>query len=83
MKLLRSTFVFSGLLAAVFAMEPATEHRPHPIKWDAMEKTIEAKPKDSAAEFVFKATNTSDQPVTMFTSLPGTTMTRRIVLPAM
>ena len=24
-----------------------------------------------------------DQPVTMFTSLPGTTMTRRIVLPAM
>ena len=37
---------------------------PHPLVWDAMEKTLDARPKDGGiAEFEFTATNRSDKPV--------------------
>jgi mono/diheme cytochrome c family protein len=71
MKLLRSTFVFAGLLAGALAAEQADERRPHPLTWDAMDKTVEAKAGDLAAEFVFKATNTSDRAVTISAVRPS------------
>jgi mono/diheme cytochrome c family protein len=37
----------------------------HPLVWDAMEKTIEPKPGDGAADFEFTVTNVSDKPVTI------------------
>lgn len=35
----------------------------HPLVWDTMEKTLDAKPGDGAAEFVFAVQNRSDVPI--------------------
>jgi cytochrome c5 len=35
----------------------------HPLVWDAMEKSLDVKADDGAAEFVFNVKNTSDHPV--------------------
>jgi mono/diheme cytochrome c family protein len=43
----------------------ADQQRAHPLVWDAMEKTIDAKPGDGAAEFTFDVKNKSDHVVTI------------------
>jgi mono/diheme cytochrome c family protein len=53
--------LFAVIRAAAADPEPAK--RAHPLTWDAMEKSIDAKPEDGVATFKFTATNTSDQPV--------------------
>ena len=65
MKLLRLILVLAGPLALAWAAEKPADAAPHPLVWDAMEKTVTARPGDGAADFVFKATNTSAQPVTI------------------
>ncbi|MES2693363.1 MAG: DUF1573 domain-containing protein [Verrucomicrobiota bacterium] len=52
------------LVAAVFTAAQAApaakrEKAPHPLVWEAMEQTYDAKPKDEVAEFVFKVRNQS------------------------
>jgi mono/diheme cytochrome c family protein len=42
-----------------------TERQDNPLVWDATEKTIEAKPGDSVAEFTFTVTNKSPHAVTI------------------
>ena len=66
MKLPRNFFLL--VLAAVTAgvvRTSADTPRTHPLVWDAMEKTADAKPGDGAAEFTFQVTNKSDHAVTI------------------
>lgn len=67
-------FLFSALvafragLAGMLAADtpaPIEGWRNHPLVWDAMEKTIEAKPGDAAADFAFTVTNKSAGAVTI------------------
>ncbi len=64
-------FVLAGVLASAMAADRPDANRPHPITWDAMEKTVVAKTGDSAAAFVFTAINTSDRPVTISAVRPS------------
>jgi cytochrome c5 len=48
------------------ADKPVEARRTHPLVWDAMEKTVEAQRGDTAADFRFSVTNTSDKPVQIF-----------------
>ncbi len=52
----------AGDTAAVNAESAAS---PNPLLWDAMAKTIEARPGDGAGDFAFTVTNTSDHAVTI------------------
>ena len=57
-------------LAAIIALAAGAAEKPdaappQALVWDATDKTVEARPGDSAADFSFKVTNTSDQPVTI------------------
>jgi mono/diheme cytochrome c family protein len=58
-----------GLLGAI-AAEPDAK-RPHPLTWDAMEKSVDAKPGETSATFKFTATNSSDQPVEIVNVQPS------------
>lgn len=57
--------IFAAAITLVFAAERPAKKGRHPIKWDAIEKTVEAKEGELAADFSFVATNTSDRPVTI------------------
>ena len=59
------SFVPAGARAA----EPARP--PHPLVWDAMEKTVTPKPGDGAVEFEFTVTNRSADKVTIAELLPS------------
>lgn len=66
----RLAFVLVGLALTGHAAgsEPkvrdASEKRPpHPLVWDAMEKTLEARPGEGTADFVFVVRNVSAEPV--------------------
>lgn len=50
------------------APPPAT---PHPLAWDALEKTLEAKPGDDVADFEFSVRNTSGSPVEILDLQPS------------
>jgi cytochrome c553 len=43
----------------------------HPLEWDAMEKTYEAKPGDEFAEFSFTVQNSSERPVNILELKPS------------
>lgn len=58
----RHLLVFFLSLLAAIAAEPG-QKRAHPLSWDALEKSIDARPGDTTATFTFTATNTSSQPV--------------------
>jgi mono/diheme cytochrome c family protein len=63
----RHLFVFA-LAASALATGvrvAAAEPRGNPLVWDAVEKTIEVRPGDSAAEFMFQVTNKGAHPVTI------------------
>jgi len=66
---------FALLLLLLLAFRPvsatAQEAEAHPLVWDAMEKTIELKPGDGAAEFEFAVTNTAKQPVEIIQLRPS------------
>src|ERR1043166_471896 len=47
------------------------QSKKHPIVWDAMKKTVATKPGENKADFVFTATNTSDDNVTIDDVTPG------------
>lgn len=51
------------LATAVWAAEPEPAKPPHPLVWDAMEKSLAVKPEDGEAKFEFRVTNKSNQPV--------------------
>src|SRR5258708_36389159 len=76
MKPLRSLLALTGAVLFAHAAEK------NPLVWDAMEKTIEAKEGDAAANFVFKATNTSERPITISNVRPSCGCTV-VDLPAM
>src|ERR1019366_7134086 len=63
----RHLFVFALAASAVAAdlHAAATQPRGNPLVWDAVEKTIEARPGDGAAEFMFQVTNKGAHPVTI------------------
>ena len=63
-------FVLATPVLANPAAAPESGRR-HPIVWDAMEKSVEAKSGDGAAEFVFLATNTSDRAITILSVRPS------------
>src|SRR3954470_8203993 len=44
---------------------------PHPLAWDAMEKTVEPKPTESAAQFTFRVKNVSREPVVIMQVRPS------------
>src|SRR5688500_10377216 len=65
-------FLLLLLPASHLAAADSTPAKPaHPLSWDAMEKTIEAKPDEGAATFQFTVTNTSGQPVEIFSVQPS------------
>ncbi len=64
MKLSFALFAVVG--SAALAAEP-----PPSLAWDAMEKTVEAKAGDMAADFVFTVTNKSDRPITITSVRPS------------
>jgi mono/diheme cytochrome c family protein len=66
----RILFFFAGMVL-INAAEKTGEGQTHPLVWDAMEKTFEAKSGESEAHFVFKVTNESDQPVTILMVRPS------------
>lgn len=53
------------------AAQPKAVESTHPLVWDAMEKTFEAKAGDQVAEFSFSVRNRSDKPVTITELLPS------------
>jgi mono/diheme cytochrome c family protein len=57
------------LFAAAAENAPASDR--HPIAWDAVEKTVVAKPGDGAADFAFTANNTSNRAVTITAARPS------------
>jgi mono/diheme cytochrome c family protein len=57
---------FFFVARVVAAPEPAS-----PLVWDAMEKTLEVKPGDGAADFEFHVTNKSDRPVEIIEVRPS------------
>jgi mono/diheme cytochrome c family protein len=63
----RQLFVFALAASAVAAdwRAAAAEPRKNPLVWDAVEKTIEARPGDGAAEFMFDVTNKGARAVTI------------------
>lgn len=61
-------FLVAGL--AFGATDPAASTS-HPLKWDAMEKSLTPKPGDGAADFVFNVTNTSTAPVEILQLRPS------------
>ena len=71
MKPLRPLFALLGLTVTAVAADPSATVDRNPIVWDAMEKTAEAKAGEGAADFVFKATNTSSRPVTIISVHPS------------
>jgi mono/diheme cytochrome c family protein len=68
MKVFRCLFTVVALVASLRA---ADEPVPHPLVWDAMEKTSEPKPGDGAAPFEFTVTNRSKAPVTILQIRPS------------
>lgn len=65
-------FLLVLLLAiAVRAADSSPDKPAHPLVWDAMEKSIDVKPEDSAAEFQFTATNTSKETVEIVAVAPS------------
>jgi mono/diheme cytochrome c family protein len=71
MKPLCSLLILAGLLRLAAGPGRAEEPRPHPLRWDALEKTVEAARGDQAAEFVFNVTNVSDHAVTITSVRPS------------
>ncbi len=63
-----------GTLALTAGAE-VREGRENPLVWDAMEKTIDAKPGDAAAAFTFHVTNQGAQPVTIRDARPSCSCT--------
>jgi mono/diheme cytochrome c family protein len=63
----RHLFVFALVASAVAAdwRAAAAEPQKNPLVWDAVEKTIDARPGDRAAEFMFQVTNKGAHPVTI------------------
>lgn len=59
-------WVIFALLAVI-----ARAAEPNPLSWDAKEKTLEVKPGDGAAEFVFNVTNTGKAPVEIIQLRPS------------
>lgn len=59
-------FLLAILVACAIARaaeQPAGAPAPHPLAWDAMEKTFEAKPGEDVAEFSFSVQNKSERAV--------------------
>jgi mono/diheme cytochrome c family protein len=71
MKSLCQFFAFAAAATCALAAGQPAEAARHPLVWDAMEKTVEARTGEAAADFVFKATNTSDRPVTILSVQPS------------
>ncbi len=64
----RHLFAFAAFAAAVAGAaggETAPAPRENPLVWDAVEKTVDAKPGDGVADFTFNVTNKSDHVVTV------------------
>jgi len=61
---------FLAVLSALAQPNPSATP-PHPLVWDAMEKTLEVKPDDGAADFEFSVTNTSGRPVEIIEIRPS------------
>ncbi len=68
---LRALLLSFMLMLTAGAAEPALTTTRHAIVWDALEKTVAAKPGDGAADFEFKATNTSTHTVTITAARPS------------
>src|SRR4051794_34266747 len=62
-------FFFVGLATAAEPGPPI--EAANPLSWDAVEKTLEVKPGDGAADFEFRVTNTSKQPVEIIQIRPS------------
>jgi mono/diheme cytochrome c family protein len=64
LRLIIVLFLATSLGLAADAAKPVTPPPPaEPLVWDSMEKTLEVKPGDGAADFEFHVTNKSDQTV--------------------
>ena len=59
------------LTVVLRAAETSAPAQPHPLVWDAMEKTIVPKPDDGAAQFEFHVTNKSAEPVEILQIQPS------------
>lgn len=60
---LRFFFAICVVTMAVRAADESKAPKANPLVWDATEKTIDPKPGDDAAEFVFTVKNTADRPL--------------------
>jgi mono/diheme cytochrome c family protein len=58
-------FASIAVATAIAGTEAAKDAREHPLLWDAMEKTVDAKPGEGVADFTFNVTNKSDHMVTV------------------
>lgn len=67
--------ILAGLLLGVVAWiaggEPEKKETPHPLVWDAIEKTIAVAKGDSAVDFEFTVTNRSGKPVEILQLRPS------------
>jgi mono/diheme cytochrome c family protein len=68
---LRSIVRCIALLFGVVSARAADEAPPHPLVWDAMEKSSAPKLGDGAAQFTFTVTNRSKEPVTILQVRPS------------
>ena len=73
-----NTATFIRLLSApllltflVAATDPGTPKPPHPLVWDAVEKTMAVKPEQGEAKFTFNVTNKSSEPVEILQIQPS------------
>jgi mono/diheme cytochrome c family protein len=66
-KLSHHLLVFAAISVAATGAgnDAGASSREHPLAWDAMEKTVDAKRGDGVAEFTFNVTNKSDHVVTV------------------
>jgi mono/diheme cytochrome c family protein len=76
MKLLRflPVLLLGGLVGLTVdraADAPVVREQTGPLIWDALDKMVEAKLGDRAAEFSFKVTNTADREITIFQVRPS------------
>ena len=71
MSLLRIIFLLLVLPAQSRAEEKNAPPPAHGLTWDALEKTVVAKPGDGAAEFSFTASNATDHAVTINSVRPS------------
>src|SRR5262245_1860179 len=63
--------LFLSVSLSVFARGADSNLPVNPLTWDALEKTLEVKPGDGAADFEFHVTNTSDKSVEILDIRPS------------